>query len=138
MLLRIGLRLLLLALAAGGSVVAPTSLRGEAAKPPEASAPATDEPSQRSAAKGKGHLAPPAAVPEFITNLSGLPASLARTAKRLLAAARGADERLHADFLVHRRQGSGRLLEGELSRLRRHRGALDPDHDPGSRLRARR
>ena len=78
MLLRIGLRLLLLALAAGGSVVAPTDLRGEAAKPPDASAPAPDEPSQRSAEKGKGRLAPASAVAEIITDLSRLPAPVAR------------------------------------------------------------
>jgi hypothetical protein len=91
MLLRIGLRLLLLALAAGGSVVAPTDLRGEAAKPPDASAPAPDESSQRSADKGKGHLAPASAVPEIITDLSRLPAPVARTRERLLAAARSGD-----------------------------------------------
>src|SRR5262249_22472104 len=77
MLLRIGLRLLLLALAAGGSVIAPTDLRGEAAKPPDASAPAPDESSQRSADKGKGHLTPASAVPEIITDLSRLPAPVA-------------------------------------------------------------
>src|SRR5262245_64869140 len=91
MLLRIGLRLLLLALAAGGSVVAPTNLRGEAAKPPDASAPAPVEPSQGSADKGKGHLAPASFVPEIITDLSRLPAPVARTRERLLAAARSGD-----------------------------------------------
>ncbi len=62
MLLRIGLSLLLLALVASGSVVAPTNLRSETATPPDASAPAPGEPSQRSADKGKGHLAPASAV----------------------------------------------------------------------------
>src|SRR5262249_56422039 len=56
MLLRIGLSFLLLALVASGSVVAPSNLRSETAKPPDA--PAPGEPSQPSADKVKGHLAP--------------------------------------------------------------------------------
>ncbi len=91
MLLRIGLSLLLLALVASGSVVAPTNLRSETATPPDASAPAPGEPSQRSADKGKGHLAPASAVAEIITALSRLPAPVARTRERLLAAARSGD-----------------------------------------------
>ena len=91
MLLRIGLRLLLPALVASASVVAPTNLRSEAVKPPDAAAPAPDEPAQRSADKGKGHLAPASAVAEIITDLSRLPAPVARTRDRLLAAARSGD-----------------------------------------------
>ena len=91
MLLRIGLRLLLPALVASASVVAPTNLRSETVKPPDAAAPAPDEPAQRSADKGKGHLAPASAVAEIITDLSRLPAPVARTRERLLAAARSGD-----------------------------------------------
>src|SRR6516162_7877633 len=89
--LRIGLRLLLPALVASVGVVVPTNLRSETVKPPDAAAPAPDEPGQRSADKGKGHLAPASAVPEIITDLSRLPAPVARTRERLLAAARGGD-----------------------------------------------
>jgi len=94
MLLRIGLSLSVLALVASGSVLAPAKLRGETAKPPEAPAPAAGEPSPGSAAtadKGKGHIAPVSAVPEIITDLSRLPAPVARTRERLLAAARSGD-----------------------------------------------
>jgi hypothetical protein len=93
MLLRIGFSLFVLALVASGSVLAPTTLRGETGKPPDASAPSPGEPSQRSAGadKGKGHLAPASAVPEIITDLSRLPAAVARTRERLLAAARSGD-----------------------------------------------
>jgi hypothetical protein len=87
MLLRIGLRLLLPALVASASVAAPTNLRSEAVKPPDAAAP--DEPAQRGA--DKGHLAPASAVAEIITDLSRLPAPVARTRERLLAAARSGD-----------------------------------------------
>ena len=88
MLLRIGLRLLLPALVASASVVAPTNLRSETVKPPDAAAPAPDEPAQRSADKGKGHLAPASAVAEIITDPSQLPGAVARTRERILAAAR--------------------------------------------------
>ncbi len=91
MLLRIGLRLLLPALVASASVGAPTNLRSETVKPPDAATPAPDEPAQRSADKGKGHLAPASAVAEIITDLSRLPAPVARTRERLLAAARSGD-----------------------------------------------
>src|SRR5262252_9057326 len=79
MLLRIGLRLLLPALVASAGVVVPTNLRSETVKPPDASAPAPDELAQRSADKGKGHLAPASAVAEIITDLSRLPAPAARS-----------------------------------------------------------
>ena len=91
MLLRIGLRLLLPALVASAGVVVPTNLRSETVKPPDASAPAPDEAAQRIADKGKGHLAPASAVAEIITDLSRLPAPVARTRERLLAAARSGD-----------------------------------------------
>src|SRR5262249_55401443 len=89
MLLRIGLSLLLLALVASGSVGAPSNLRSETAKPPDA--PAPGRPSQPSAGQGKGQRAPASAVPEIITDLSRLPAPVARTRERLLAAARSGD-----------------------------------------------
>src|SRR5215467_9083469 len=91
MLLRIGLRLLLPALVASAGVVVPTNLRSETVKPPDASAPAPDEAAQRIADKGKGHLAPASAVAEIITDLSRLPAPVARTRERILAAARSGD-----------------------------------------------
>ena len=92
MLLRIGFRLIVLALVASGSALAPTSLRGETAAPPDSSAPLPTEPAQKSdAEKGKGHIAPPSTVAEVITDLSRLPAPVARMRDRLLAAARSGD-----------------------------------------------
>src|SRR5215510_1919149 len=93
MLLRIGFRLIVLALVASGSALAPISLRGETAAP-DSSAPLPTEPAQKSdagAEKGKGHIAPPSTVLEIITDLSRLPAPVARTRERLLAAARSGD-----------------------------------------------
>jgi hypothetical protein len=94
MLLRIGFRLIVLALVASGSALAPTSLRGETAAAPDSSAPLPTEPAPKSdaaAEKGKGHIAPPSTVAEIITDLSRLPAPVARTRDRLLAAARSGD-----------------------------------------------
>jgi hypothetical protein len=94
MLLRIGFRLVVLALVASGSALAPTSLRGETAAAPDSSAPLPTEPAPKSdaaAEKGKGHIAPPSTVAEIITDLSRLPAPVARTRERLLAAARSGD-----------------------------------------------
>ena len=94
MLLRIGFRLIVLALVASGSALAPTSLRGETAASPDSSAPLPTEPAPKSdaaAEKGKGHIAPPSTVAEIITDLSRLPAPVARTRERLLAAARSGD-----------------------------------------------
>src|SRR5262245_33709201 len=90
MLLRIGFRLFMLALVASGSALAPISLRGEAVKPPDASTPTAAEPPQ-SADKGKGHIAPASSGAEIITDLSRLPAPVARTRERLLAAAHSGD-----------------------------------------------
>jgi hypothetical protein len=84
MLLRIGLSFFVLALVASGSALA---------QPPGEAAP----PAQRNAGadKGKptGHLLPlaPSSVPEIITDLSRLPAPVARTRERILAAARSGD-----------------------------------------------
>ena len=94
MLLRIGFHLIVLALVASGSALAPISLRGETVTPPDSSAAPPAEPAQKSAAgaeKGKGHIAPPSTVAEIITDLSRLPAPVARTRERLLAAARSGD-----------------------------------------------
>jgi hypothetical protein len=94
MLLRIGFRLIVLALVASGSALAPTSLRGETSGAPDSSAPLPTEPAPKSdaaAEKGKGHIAPPSTVAEIITDLSRLPAPVARTRERLLAAARSGD-----------------------------------------------
>jgi hypothetical protein len=83
MLLRIGFRLVVLALVASGSVLAPIALRSESAQPPGPVAPGTD--------KGKGRLVPLSAAPEIMTDLSRLPSPVARTRERLLAAARSGD-----------------------------------------------
>jgi hypothetical protein len=64
MLLRIGFRLVVLALVASGSALVPIGLRSETS-PPEPSQPPASE--QKSAAdKGKGHLVPP---PPFLKSL---------------------------------------------------------------------
>jgi hypothetical protein len=91
MLLRIGFRLIVLALVASGSALAPISLRGQTVTPPD---PSSAEPAQKSTAgaeKDKGHIAPPSTVAEIITDLSRLPAPVARTRERLLVAARSGD-----------------------------------------------
>ena len=98
MLLRICLSLSVLAFAASGAALAQTDTRGQATKPPAASPPPPGEPQSAAAAgdKGKpaGHLlpvAPSSAVPEIITDPSRLPAPVARTRERILAAARSGD-----------------------------------------------
>ena len=78
--LRIVVSLVVLALVAGGGMFAPAAVRGEPASPPGAPA-----------SKGKGHLAAPSAAPEIITDLSRLPAPVARTRERLLNVARSGD-----------------------------------------------
>jgi hypothetical protein len=94
MLLRIGFRFIVLALVVSGLGLAPVSLHGETAPPPDSSAPPSAEPAQKSAAgaeTGKGHIVPASPVAEIITDLSRLPAPVARTRERLLAAARSGD-----------------------------------------------
>jgi hypothetical protein len=94
MLLHIGFRFIVLAFVASASALAPVSLRGETAPPPDSSAPSSAEPAQKSTAgaeTGKGHIAPASPVAEIITDLSRLPAPVARTRERLLAAARSGD-----------------------------------------------
>ena len=92
--LRIGFRVLILVLVASASALAPVSLRGEGAKPPEIAGPTPAEPPQKNepgAEKSKGHVAAPSAAAEIITDLTRLPAPVARTRERLLAAARSGD-----------------------------------------------
>jgi len=92
--LRIGFRLLMfLALVASAGALAPKGLRAEGAKPPEISEPPPAEPAQNPSAadKGKGHIAAPSAAAEILTDLSRLPAPVARTREKLLAAARSGD-----------------------------------------------
>src|SRR5712692_2767508 len=100
--LRIRLSLLVLALIASGSALAQTNVRTESIKPPAASPapPSAGEqdspPKAKNAAaadKGKptGRFTPSSGVPEIITDLSRLPAPVARTRERILAAARSGD-----------------------------------------------
>jgi hypothetical protein len=105
MLLRIGFRFIVLALVASGSALAPVSLRGETAASPDSSAPSAPsaELAQKSAAgaeTGKGHIAPASPVTEIITDLSRLPAPVARTRERLLAAARSGDLQQLAEMMT--------------------------------------
>jgi hypothetical protein len=92
MLLR--LCLLLPMLVATGSALAQNKIRTETIKPPAAATPAPGEPAapkNAAADKAKGRLTPLAAVPEIITDQSRLPAPVARTRERILAAARSGD-----------------------------------------------
>jgi hypothetical protein len=85
---------LLLLLVASGSALAQNKIRTETIKPPAvAAAPGEPAPPKDAAAAdtAKGRLAPLAAVPEIITDLSRLPAPVARTRERILAAARSGD-----------------------------------------------
>ena len=92
MLLRNCLSVLVLALFASAGAVA-QSIRTETIKPSSPPA-AADSPTQRAAAeKGRpnGRFTPSSTPPEIITDLSRLPAAVARTRDRILAAARGGD-----------------------------------------------
>jgi hypothetical protein len=90
MLLR--LCLLLPMLVATGSALAQNKIRTETIKPPAAAPGEPAAPKNAIAVdKAKGRLAPLAAVPEIITDLSRLPAPVARTRERILAAARSGD-----------------------------------------------
>jgi hypothetical protein len=91
MLLRSWLSVLVLALLASVGALA-QSIRTETIKP--APPPAAVEPAQRGAAeKGKpnGRFTPSTTPPEIITDLSRLPAAVARTRDRILATARTGD-----------------------------------------------
>jgi hypothetical protein len=92
MLLRNCLSLLMLALLASGGALA-QSIRTETIKPSSPPA-AAESPTQRAAAeKGRpnGRFTPSSTPPEIITDLSRLPAAVARTRDRILAAARSGD-----------------------------------------------
>jgi hypothetical protein len=92
MLLRNCLSLLMLALLASGGALA-QSIRTETIKPSSPPA-AADSPTQRAAAeKGRpnGRFTPSSTPPEIITDLSRLPAPVARTRDRILVAARSGD-----------------------------------------------
>src|SRR5262245_54775592 len=90
MLLRSFLSVLLLTLVASAAALA-QSIRTETIKP---APPAAAEPAQRGAAeKGRpnGRFTPSTSPPEIITDPSRLPAAVARTRDRILAAARTGD-----------------------------------------------
>jgi hypothetical protein len=94
--LRIGLSVLVLTLVAIGGALAPNDTHGQAIKPPAAaSPPEPTPPGQGSTAdQGKGHLGPvppSARAPEIITDLSRLPAPVARMRSRIIEAARTGD-----------------------------------------------
>jgi hypothetical protein len=93
MLLRICLSFLALTLFASGGTLAQTNIRTETIKPTPP--PATAEPpAQRNTAeksRPNGRFTPSSAAPEIITDLSRLPAAVARTRERILAAARSGD-----------------------------------------------
>jgi hypothetical protein len=92
MLLRNCLSLLMLALLANGGALA-QSIRTETIKPSSPPA-AAESPTQRAAAeKGRpnGRFTPSSTPPEIITDLSRLPATVARTRDRILTAARSGD-----------------------------------------------
>ena len=97
MLLRIYLGLFALALVAGGGALAQTNIRTETIKPPAAQTPPNPgtPPGPRNSgvaqSKPTGRFTPSTAVPEIITDLSRLPAPVARTRERILAAARSGD-----------------------------------------------
>jgi hypothetical protein len=78
--LRIRLGLLVVAPLAVGGAWAQSSIRTETIKPPSAAAQAKP-----------GRFTPSSPPPEIITDLSRLPAPVARTRDRILAAARGGD-----------------------------------------------
>ena len=91
--LRIGFLMFILTLGASGGLLAQGSIQGGTLEP--SAAPTL--PVQDTAAaneKPTGHivpLSPSAPIPEIITDLSRLPAPVARTRERILAAARSGD-----------------------------------------------
>jgi hypothetical protein len=92
MLLR--LCLLLPLLVASSGALAQNKIRTETITPPAATATPGEPAAPKDATaadKAKGRLAPLAAVPEIISDLSRLPVPVARTRERILAAARNGD-----------------------------------------------
>jgi hypothetical protein len=88
--LRIRLSLLLIALLAGGGASAQTNIRTETIKPPATQPPGPGSPNVAQA-KPTGRFTPSTTPLEIITDLSRLPAPVARTREHILAAARGGD-----------------------------------------------
>ncbi len=87
--LRIHVGLLALALVAGGGALAQTTIRTETIKPPAApSPPGQPAPKGTAADKDKSRFIPSSTPAEIITDLTRLPAPVARTRERILAAAR--------------------------------------------------
>ena len=93
MLLRICLSFLALALLASGGTLAQTNIRTETIKPTPPPATAAPPAQRNTAEKSRpnGRFTPSSAAPEIITDLSRLPAAVARTRERILAAARSGD-----------------------------------------------
>ena len=93
MLLRICLGFLALALLASGGTLAQTNIRTETIKPTPPPATAAPPAQRNTAEKSRpnGRFTPSSAVPEIVTDLSRLPAAVARTRERILAAARSGD-----------------------------------------------
>lgn len=93
MLLRICLSFLALTLLASGGTLAQTNIRTETIKPTPPPATAAPPAQRNTAEKSRpnGRFTPSSAVPEIITDLSRLPAAVARTRERILAAARSGD-----------------------------------------------
>jgi hypothetical protein len=95
--MRLDLRLCALALllAIGAGAAAQTTIRTETIRPPAASpdqsAPAPQREARAEKDRPSGHLAPSAALPEIITDPAHLPAPVARTRERILAAARSGE-----------------------------------------------
>jgi len=88
---RICLGLLVLALLAGGSALAPNKVRTETIRPPAAGKPGAPPESKF---KSSGHVVPPGSIAgaqEIITDVSRLPPAVARTRERILAAARSGE-----------------------------------------------
>jgi hypothetical protein len=85
--------LLVPALMWGAAALVPDATRAEAVKPPAGASPPPDAAAATKGDRDKpsGHLAPATATPEIITDLSRLPAPVARTRERILTAARSGD-----------------------------------------------
>jgi len=94
--LRIRSGLLALTLVAGGAALAQTGVRTETIKPPveiSPPGPLAPSPGDRNAVQGKpnARFTPSSVVPQVVTDLSRLPAPVARTRERILVAARSGD-----------------------------------------------
>jgi hypothetical protein len=90
--LRIRFIFLALTLVASGDTLAQTGIRTETIKPPIDISPLAP-PTERGAAQPRatGRFTPSSAIPQIVTDVSRLPAPVARTRERILAAARSGD-----------------------------------------------